>query len=181
MRDRDAGRAFDALDHLPEALVGERLEQVVERVNFEGAQRVLVVRGDEDDDRRAVEQLQHFEAVELRHLDVEQEEVGIVLGDCLHRFESVRALGDDLAVLIRGQEFAQQLARRQFVVDDYGADHRGNSITTRNCPSASAACSMARPSETALSRPRAFSMPMPSPRASARSGSAGLSMTMRSM
>src|SRR4051794_41782654 len=93
--------------------------------------------------------------------------------DCFDGFKAVRAFGDDLAVLIGGQELAQQLTRGRFVVNDYDADHRGNSITTRNCPSASAACSWARPSETALRRPRAFSMPMPSPRASARSGSAG--------
>src|SRR5207302_272210 len=124
---------------------------------------------------------EHFEAVQLRHLDVQEQEIRIVVGHGFHGLESVRALGGDLELFIRFEKLAKDVAGRRLVVDDDRTDHRGNSMATRNRPSASPASSRARPSETALSRPRAFCRPTPSPRASARSGSAGLSMRILSI
>ncbi len=105
-----------------ESLLRDRLEEVVERPRFERADRIFVVRRDEDDQRRAVEQLQHFEPVELRHLDVEQQDVGIVLGDGLDRFESVGALRHELDIRLRAEVLANQLARERLVVDHDRAD-----------------------------------------------------------
>ena len=50
-------------------------EQVVDGVGFEGAQRVLVVGGGEDDEGLDVEAGEQFETVEARHLDVEEEHI----------------------------------------------------------------------------------------------------------
>ena len=66
-------------ERLLEPLGAERLQQVVDRVHLERAQRVLVVGGDEDDRQVAPEQLEHLEAVELRHLHVEQHQVRLQL------------------------------------------------------------------------------------------------------
>src|ERR1051325_739649 len=172
---------FHALQHGAEALLPTRLEQVVERLHFERAQRVLVMRRDEDDGRRAIEQREHFEAVELRHLDVDEEDIGIVLRHGANGFESVRAFGDDLEFFVGSEVLAQHVARERLVVDDDRTDQAltaGISISTRYRPLSSAVRSDARPSEIAASLPRAFCNPMLSPCGCGRSGSAGLSMRM---
>ena len=58
-----------------ETLVAEGLQQVVDSMGFERTNRVPIVRGDEDRDRHPIERnlAQHTEAVELGHLDIEQE------------------------------------------------------------------------------------------------------------
>ena len=64
-----------SLQRALEAIGAEWLQQVIDRMRVEGAHRVLVVGGDENDGGTGLDQLQHFEAVELRHLDVEEEQV----------------------------------------------------------------------------------------------------------
>ena len=53
----------------------EGLQQVVDRVDLERLQGELVVRGDEDHVDVLPQKLENFEAVELRHLDVEKDEI----------------------------------------------------------------------------------------------------------
>ncbi len=89
------------------------------------------MRRHEHDDRRAVKQRQHLETVELRHLDVEEEDVGIVLRHRAHGLESVRAFGSDLEVLVGGEILPQDVAGRRLVVNNHGADHAGSSMSTR--------------------------------------------------
>ena len=87
-----------AVEGTLETFGAEGLEQVVHGVGVEGAHRVLVVGGDEDDYRglRGLDQFEHFEAIELRHLNVEEEQVRGGFGDGLDGFESVGAFGHDL-------------------------------------------------------------------------------------
>jgi hypothetical protein len=61
-----------------EACIVEWLEQIVERAGFEGTQRILVMRGHENDDVRQVraQQLEHVEARAFGHLHVEEHQVG---------------------------------------------------------------------------------------------------------
>ena len=78
-------------------------------VGVEGAHRIVVVCGDEDDHRRlrGSDQLQHFEAIQLGHLGVEEEQVGAGFGDGFHRLEPVGAFGGHHDLRVRGQQFAQ--------------------------------------------------------------------------
>ena len=85
VRRRSRSPPFDALqlllragEGLAEALAVERLEQVVDRVHVERAQRVAVVGGDEDDERHLVgaDRVDHVEAVGAGHLHVEEHQVG---------------------------------------------------------------------------------------------------------
>jgi hypothetical protein len=108
----------------PSASARRSRQQVVHRVHHERAQGVLVVRGAEDHDRRprlTGDQLQHLEAIELRHLHVEEHQVGPLLGDRLHRLEAVRGLPDHLDALVGAEVLAQQRARRGFVVHEQDA------------------------------------------------------------
>ena len=70
----------------------------------------------------AVEELQHLEAVQLRHLDVEEEDVRGEFAHRFHRFEAVGALADDLEVRVGGEQLAQHAARQLLVVDNERAD-----------------------------------------------------------
>ncbi len=94
----------------PSRSATERLQQVVDRVHVERPQRVLVVGRDEHDRHVAADQFEHLEAVELRHLDVEKQQVGMQLGDGLDCLEPVGALGHDLDVGI-GVRYSRRTAR----------------------------------------------------------------------
>ena len=99
-----------ALQRLAEALAIERLEDVVERADLEGLERVLIVGGHEDDEWHplAADGLDHVEAVHLRHLHVEEDQIGRVVlnrGDGLF---AVAALADHLDVLFAASSVASR-------------------------------------------------------------------------
>ncbi len=107
-----------AIDRTPDPLLADRLQQVVDRVDFEGSHRMLVVGSLEDDYDIGTDQLEYLEAVQLGHLDVEEHEIGPGLCNLLDRVEAVAALCDDLHSR-RAEQLAQQIARRRLVVDDH--------------------------------------------------------------
>ena len=75
-----AGQALlGARERRAQAGVVERLEQVVDRVDLEGAHGVRVIRRDEDRGRQdlGTERLQHLEAIDLGHLHVEEHELDL--------------------------------------------------------------------------------------------------------
>ena len=94
-RDCRRSRARDSASGEP--LLAERLEQVVDGVDFERAQRVLVVGGGEDHGRRrgraapAPRSRLSFGICTSRNIEIRRE-----LRHRLHRVEAVAALGDDL-------------------------------------------------------------------------------------
>ena len=119
--------AADALERALEALAVERLQQVVERLDLEGAQRVLIVGGHEHDRRHALgaDRLNHLEAVELRHVHVEEHEIGRLGEDGLDGFDAVPGFADHLDVRFRTEQRFHPLARERLVVDDERADGPG--------------------------------------------------------
>ena len=112
----------------------ERLEQEVEGVNFECFQCMVVVRRHEHDRRgfasvpqrsfgiAALQGLDDVEAVDIGHLHVEEDQVGILIVDGAQRFGAVRTLGNDLDVVVLSEERPHALARELFVVDDRDAN-----------------------------------------------------------
>ena len=81
---------------------------------------MLIVGGDEDDERHALaaDRFDHLEAVHLRHLHVEEHQIGFVIHDGGDSFLAVAALRDDLDILLVGQQPGQPLARERFIVHD---------------------------------------------------------------
>ncbi len=61
-------------------------------------------------------------AVEAGHLDVEEDEVGLVGLDRADRLAAVGGGGDDLDIVMRLQPQLQALGRQRLVVDEDGAD-----------------------------------------------------------
>src|SRR5262249_61383697 len=72
-------------------------EQIIERVEFKRPYRILVVCRHKDDDRQldGGKPFEHPEAVEVGHLDVEENEVGSAPSDAPQCSVTVRAFGDD--------------------------------------------------------------------------------------
>ena len=113
-----------ALDRLGETLLLDGLQDVIDRVHLEGLDRVLVVRGDENDRRRplhAGEARDDLEAVEPRHLDIEEHDVGPQLPDRFHGLVPLARFAGDLDAGDRAENALQVLARGRLVVDDKNA------------------------------------------------------------
>ncbi len=116
------------VERLGESLAAEGLQQVVERPDLEGLYGVLVVGGGEDHRGDTSDATQHVEAGPLRHLHVEEAQVGLELVDDANRLVRIRGLADDLEVVNRCQQTLELLPRRFLVVDDQTANaHRASS------------------------------------------------------
>ena len=94
-------------------------------MHLEGAHRVLVVGRDEHHGHVALEELQHLEPREPRHLDVEKQQVGVELGRGPDRLEPVGALRHDLDFRVRREVLAQERPGRLLVVDDRDTQRAG--------------------------------------------------------
>jgi hypothetical protein len=107
-----------------EAIAIERLEQVVQRVHLERAERVSVERGDEDDERHPLraDGLDQLESGCTRHLHIEEHEIRTKGLDCRHRRRAILALGDDLHPVFEGEQHEQPLPREGLVVGNDHAD-----------------------------------------------------------
>ena len=126
--------ASGAGESLLESRFVEGLQQEVQRMDLECLEGVIVVRGDEHDGGRpsavrcrrgriaALERFDDIEAIDFGHLDVEEDEIGILVVDGAECFGSVGAFGDDFDVVVFGEESAHALARELFVVNDRDAD-----------------------------------------------------------
>jgi hypothetical protein len=127
----------DAAQRHLQPLALDRLGEVVDRLEVERLERVLRVRGDEDDRRRGRLQAQlggELGAVAAGHLHVEQEQVAFVRGQPDERLRRVRRLaGDDAARLAAFGDHALQAEPRElFVVDDEDAQRTGGDGSVRH-------------------------------------------------
>ena len=89
---------FRTLERPRDARLVERLQDVVHGIYFESLNGVMIVGGGENDLRYrqlALDQFfDHAEAVEARHLHIEEHQIRLVLLDQRNGFEAVLALGD---------------------------------------------------------------------------------------
>jgi len=117
------GLLADALEGGFEAFAADGFEEIVEGADVEGFEGVAVVGGDEDDGGVTVlfQAAGDGEAVEARHLEVEEDEVGVEAVDQLDGFEATGCLADhgDTADLF--ELLAEDLAGDGFVVGDESA------------------------------------------------------------
>ena len=121
--------AFDSLfgtgECLAEARRVIRLEQVIDGMHVEGADRVLVEGGDEHDrrQRRFFEPLQNAEPVEVGHLHVEEDHLGPKCADTRNGVPAARALGHDLCLAGFLEEPHEPAPRDVLVVNDDDGNH----------------------------------------------------------
>ena len=107
------------------AVAVERLEQIIHGARLECVERVLVVRRHEHRRGQLVrlQGRQHLEAIQLRHLHVEKQQVGAIRPDTIGGLGTVAALAHDDDVRLRVEQLANPGARDRLVVDDQRADH----------------------------------------------------------
>ena len=120
---------FDFLDGFDEARLVEGLQDVIDGVHIERLHGVVVEGGGEDDVRDFEFALDEFledaEAVEAGHLDVEEDEIGVVLFNEVDGVEAVFSLGEEMDFGEGFEEEGELLAGGLFVVDDDGGDGHG--------------------------------------------------------
>jgi hypothetical protein len=101
-----------------EALLSDRLQQVVHCRNLERTDRVFVVCRDENHGRHPVcpNSVNDGEAVNARHLDVEQDEVRLRVANGGDRFAAIPSLRDRLDAGVPAEEQLQPVTRQRLVV-----------------------------------------------------------------
>jgi hypothetical protein len=129
---RSSSQAFDFIEGAVEGLGLDGLEQVVDGIYAEGLERVLVVCGSEDDDGLGGQAGEDFEAVEARHLDIEEAEVGGMVGESGDGFFGFGGCTEDFNAAGCGEESAESIEGEGFVVDEIRAEghERGTVIWT---------------------------------------------------
>ena len=104
------------------ALIAERLEQVVERIGFEGADRMLIVRGHEYRERHPAgfDSVDDAPAIEFGHLDVQEHQVRALAQS--RRSPRCRSRPRECCRPdIVAEQIDQPLPRWRFVIDDQHA------------------------------------------------------------
>ena len=99
------------------------LEQIVQRVGAKGTDSMFVVRRHEHHGRHRFrpDRLDDAEAVELRHLNVEKDDVGFVAMDRVDGVDTRGTLCGDLDLGMLGQQPHELPAAERLVIDDQGA------------------------------------------------------------
>jgi hypothetical protein len=115
----------DTAHRLRQSVLADGLEDVVDRVELERLDRVVVVRGDEDDWWRGLEAGQHLgqlEAVEAGHPDVGEDRVDAALLQHAQGLGGVVGRGDvpDPSVVL--EQPGELVERGTLVVDDEDAE-----------------------------------------------------------
>jgi hypothetical protein len=113
----------EPLHRLPEPLRRHRLQEVVDGVLLERADRERVVRRDEHDEREVlgIEHREQLEPVHDGHVHVEEQHVRRVAPDRLQSLERVGRLAHHEHVAARLEERAELLPGVRLVVDEDGA------------------------------------------------------------
>jgi hypothetical protein len=110
----------DSLKRGVESLGLDGLGEVVERVDGEGFDGVMVVRGDEDGDGhvRGADFVDDVEGGAPGHLDVEEEDVVTIGFEVFDDFAAIAAFAGDCDVFVAREEEAQPLTGEWLVVGD---------------------------------------------------------------
>ena len=92
-------------------------------MHVEGPDGKAVVGRDEDNDRnlRPFELLQDRETIQVRHLHIQENELGRGLPDGIQRFQTGRAFGHDLRLRLLLQKMTKPLPAQGFVVGNQNA------------------------------------------------------------
>jgi hypothetical protein len=109
-----------ARQRLGEALVVERLDQIVDRRHLERFQGELIEGGDEDGHRhrRHADLPDDLETVQPRHLYVEEDQLGGQAADGLHRFRAAPGRGHHGDIRLLGQKIGDPLPGQRLIVGD---------------------------------------------------------------
>src|SRR5690349_3264535 len=115
---------FCALKRLFETAAIERLHQVVDGRHFKSAKRILIICCDKNYKRDASrrEGLEHIEAIDLRHLDIEKHKIRSAGTDRLDRLFAVRAVAENFDLGVARKHSPDLPPGKRLIVDDDSAN-----------------------------------------------------------
>src|SRR5262249_30466681 len=121
------------VNSLPEPLPVRGFKQIINRVHFEGVDCVLVERCHEDNQWQSIkfEHLQYCKTVQVWHLHIQQDEIGLFSLDLLDCCQAAVCLADDLDIIERREHSPQPLSRQFFIVNNNCADHLPGCFSSR--------------------------------------------------
>src|SRR5215469_35658 len=116
---------------LGEPLLIIRFQEIVNSVHFEGTNGVRIVGRDEDINGSGAGRWLHIidnsKTIQIRHLHIEKNDVGMKFMDLLDRTYSVRRLAYNFNVVVFGQIATDTAAGDRFVIDDEDSGLHANS------------------------------------------------------
>src|SRR5205814_8685999 len=113
-----------ARDALSQPVFIEWLEQIVQRIQFEGSHCIFVVRSYKDHQRHAFGAYlpYDFQAVDVWHLHIEQDEIEFIRKYALDCFSPVCAFADKFNAVNRRQAVTKATPDKWLIVDDQGSN-----------------------------------------------------------
>src|ERR1700758_318074 len=116
---------------LGKSLLIIRLQQIVNSVDFECANGMRIVSRDEDINGSGADRGLHIfddsKTIQIRHLHIEKNDVGMKFVDLLHRTYSVRRLAYNFNAVVFGQIATDTAPGDRFVIDDEDSGLHANS------------------------------------------------------
>src|SRR5580693_721633 len=108
-----------------------RFQQIVNSVHFECTNGMCIVSRDEDINGSGVGRWLHIfddpKTIQIRHLHIEKNNVGMKFIDLLHRTYSVRGLAYNFNIVVFGQIATDTAPGNRFVIDDQDSCLHANS------------------------------------------------------
>src|SRR5499425_1345569 len=116
---------------LGKSLLIIRFQEIVNSVHFECANGVRIVSRNEDINGSGANRWLHIfddsKTIQVRHLHIEKNNVGMKFIDLLHRTDSVRRLAYNFNVVVLGQIATDTAPGDRFVIDDEDSRLHANS------------------------------------------------------
>src|SRR6059058_322644 len=116
---------------LGKSLLIIRFQEIVNSVHFECTNGVRIVSRDEDINGSGVGRWLHIfddsKTIQIRHLHIEKNDVGMKFIDLLHRTYSVRRLAYNFNVVVLGQIATDTAPADRFIIDDEDSGLHANS------------------------------------------------------
>ena len=113
----------DALDCLAESRGRNWFQQVIQRASLKRVHRVFIKGRDKNHDwqRTRPQLFDHAKAIHSRHLNIEEEQIGLMLA---HRGQSggpIGAFANDYSILVGAKESSKSLPGQRFIINDQDA------------------------------------------------------------
>src|SRR6476661_3694987 len=116
---------------LGKSLLVKRFQEIVNSVYFECTNGMRIVGCDEDINGSGADRWLHVfddsKTIQIRHLHIEKNDVGMKFVDLLHRTDSVRRLAYNFDVVVFGQIATDTAPGDRFVIDDEDSRLHANS------------------------------------------------------
>ena len=106
------------LDGLHEAGEGDRLEQVIDSIDLVAFEGIFAVGGGEDDGGHALEGARKLDAVEVGHVDVEENDIDMMLLAEAEGLEGVLGGACELEFGYLADVVLEEFASQEFVIDN---------------------------------------------------------------